>query len=386
MICCDPNISISSMIIAVNVRLLLEDKLEGIGRFTHETLKIITRKHPEHHFIFIFDRPFSRKFVYGKNITPVVCFPQARHPVLWYLFFEWAIPRVLRKYKADLFFSPDGWLSLRTPVRSIPVIHDLNFFHLPEHIPWLVRRYYYYFFPRFVRKASRIATVFEFSRRDIITLFGYDDNKIDIVFNGTQEGFKPLTEEEQIMTREEFSEGCPYFLFVGLIHPRKNLTRLIKAFDGFKQSVSSNVKLLVVGSRKWWTADMQQALDTSHFKKDILFTGRVKDADLAKITASALGLVYASLFEGFGIPILEALCCDTPVITSAVSSLPEVGGDAVLYVDPTSVNSIQQAMLDLFLDAGLRKKLIEKGRVQRNRFTWEKSADLLWKTIEKCLY
>jgi len=374
------------MIIAVNARLLLGEKLEGIGRFTHETLKIITRKHPEHHFIFIFDRPFSREFIYGKNITPVVCFPQARHPVLWYLFFEWAVPHVLRKYKADLFFSPDGWLSLRTRVRSIPVIHDLNFFHLPEHIPWLVRRYYYYFFPRFVSKASRIATVSDFSRKDIITWFGYDDSKIDIVFNGAQETFKPIPEEEQILIREQFAQGCPYFLFVGLIHPRKNLTRLMKAFDGFRQSVGSNVKLLIVGSQKWWTADMQQALESSHFRDDIIFTGRVKDVDLAKITASALALVYASLFEGFGIPILEAMNCDTPVITSAVSSLPEVGGDAVLYVDPDSVISIQQAMLNIFRDAGLRKNLVDRGRIQRGKFSWEKSADLLWKTIEKCLY
>ena len=130
---------------------------------------------------------------------------------------------------------------------------------------------------------------------------------------------------------------------------------------------------------------MQQALDASYFKEDVVFTGRVKDSDLMKITASALALVYASHFEGFGIPVLEAMYCDIPVITSAVSSLPEVGGDAVLYVNPASVDSIQQAMLDMFCDVNLRKGLIEKARVQREKFTWEKSAELLWKSIEKCL-
>jgi glycosyltransferase involved in cell wall biosynthesis len=372
------------MIIAVNARLLLQDKLEGIGRFSNETLKIITRSHPEHQFIFIFDRPFSAEFIYADNITPVVCFPQARHPVLWYLFFEWAVPRVLRKYKADLFLSCDGWISLRTKVKCLPVIHDLNFFHLPEFIPWGVRKYYYYFFPRFVRKSHRIATVSEFSRNDIINMFHYDPNKIDIVYNGTNEDFKPLSEKEQSEIREQFSRSCPYFLFIGLIHPRKNLTSLISAFEGFKQSVNSNVKLLVVGSRKWWTPDMQLALDASYFKEDVIFTGRVKDSDLMRITASALALVYASHFEGFGIPILEAMYCDIPVITSAVSSLPEVGGDAVLYVNPSSVDSISKAMLSMFCDANLRKGLIEKARIQRKKFTWEKSADLLWKSIEKC--
>jgi glycosyltransferase involved in cell wall biosynthesis len=373
------------MVIAVNTRLLLHNKLEGIGRFTHETLRIITQQHPEHQFIFIFDRKFSGEFVYSNNITPVVGFPQARHPVLWYMFFEWSIPVILRKYKADLFLSPDGWLSLSTHVKSMPVIHDLNFFHLPEFIPWHVRRYYHYFFPRFVKKANRIATVSMFSKEDIISLFNYDSDKIDVVYNGANELYKPISVSESAATRNRYSNGCPYFLFIGLIHPRKNLHSLISAFEGFKQSVNSNVKLLVVGSRKWWTEDMQRALDNSYFKEDIVFTGRVDDEDLLKITASALALVYASHFEGFGIPLLEAMYCDIPVISSQVSSLPEVGGDAVLYVDPSSVESIKSAMLTMFCDTNMRKKLIDKARIQRQKFTWEKTADLLWQSIDKCM-
>ncbi len=180
------------MIIAVNTRLLLPDKLEGMGRFAQETLKIITREHPEHQFVFIFDRKFSDEFVFSDNITPITCFPPARHPLLWYWFFEWSIPAVLQKVKADLFLSPDGWLSLRTPVRSLPVIHDLNFFHLPELIPWQVRQYYDYFFPRFIQKADRIATVSDFTRQDIVTLFNYSKQNIDVVYNGVSEGFRPL--------------------------------------------------------------------------------------------------------------------------------------------------------------------------------------------------
>ncbi len=373
------------MIIAVNARLLLEDKLEGIGRFTDETLSIITRKHPEHQFIFIFDRPYSGRFIYAENIIPVVCFPQARHPVLWFLFFEWAIPRTLRKYKADLFLSPDGWLSLHTKTRSLPVIHDLNFFHFPRFIPWHIRKYYYFFFPRFIRKAYRIATVSEFSRNDIASRFGYDAENIDIVYNGTQDTFKPIPDEEKVRIREQFSGGSPYFLFVGLIHPRKNLAALIEAYDSFRRQTDSQTRLLIVGSRKWWTADMQQALEKSSFREDIVFTGRVKDVDLPAIVASALALVYPSHFEGFGIPVLEAMYCEIPVIASTASSLPEVGGDAVLYVDPSSVDSIKEAMINIARDNGLRKSLVEKGRIQRQRYTWERSADLLWKCIEKCL-
>jgi glycosyltransferase involved in cell wall biosynthesis len=372
------------MIIAVNTRLLIQDKLEGIGRFTCETLRIITNKHPEHRFIFIFDRRFSSDFIFSSNITPVVTPPQSRHPLLWYAFFEWGVPPVLKRHKADLFLSPDGWLSLRTRTRSMAVIHDLNFFHFPEFIPWHIRQYYSYYFPRFVRKACRIATVSEFTRNDIITRFNYDISKIDVVFNGANEIFKPVSETDKNATREKFTGNCPYFLFTGLIHPRKNLTNLIRAFKQFKQSVDSNVKLLIVGSRKWWTDDMQKALENSAFREEIIFTGRVDDENLHMIMGSALALVYASHFEGFGIPILEAMYCDTPIITSGTSSMPEVGGNAVLYVNPQSVESIKNAMLGIFRDKDLRNELVEKSRIQRQKFTWEKTADMLWEGVEKC--
>src|SRR5512139_2040469 len=102
------------MRIAVNTRLLIKDKLEGIGWFTYETLKRITRKHPEHEFIFLFDRPFDKEFIFAQNIIPVIITPEARHPILWYLWFEYSVPRALKKYKADIFLSPDGYLSLST--------------------------------------------------------------------------------------------------------------------------------------------------------------------------------------------------------------------------------------------------------------------------------
>lgn len=373
------------MIIAVNTRLLLPDKIEGIGRFTRETLSIITRKHKEHQFVFIFDRKYAEEFIFSDNIIPVVCFPPARHPLLWYCFFEWGVPPVLRKFKADLFLSPDGWLSLNTTVKSVPVIHDLNFFHQPEFIPFHVRQYYRYFFPRFVRKAERISTVSRFTAGDICQRFEYPLDKIDVVFNGSSREFVPLSPDEQLSVRNVWSNGCPYFLFVGLIHPRKNLSNLITAFNRFKLAVSSNMKLLVVGSRKWWTEDMQKALDLSDFKEDVIFTGRVQECDLSKITASALAMVYVSHFEGFGIPVLEAMYCDIPVICSSTSALPEVGGNAVLYADPSDVESIKSAMVSLYADPLLSKDLIEKARVQREKFTWEKTADLLWESIEKSL-
>jgi glycosyltransferase involved in cell wall biosynthesis len=371
------------MIIAVNTRLLIHDRLEGIGRFTAETLKIITREHPEHQFVFIFDRKFSDEFVFSQNVRPVIAYPPARHPVLWYWFFEHALPRELNKCKADLFLSPDGWLSLKTGVKSLPVIHDLNFLHYPHFIPFTVRRYYAYFFPRFVSRASRIATVSEYTAHDISSTFGFPKDKIDVVYNGAT-GFMPVNREQKAHVQLQYAGGNPYYVSVGLIHPRKNLTNLFRAYERFRRMLHGNVKLLVVGARKWWTDDMQKAYDQCSYHNDIVFTGRVSDEELIKITASAIGLIYVSYFEGFGIPVLEAMNSDVPVICSSVSALPEVGGDAVLYTDPANPEAIAEAMLKLYKDESLRDELISKSRVQREKFSWEKSAHLLWQSIEKC--
>ena len=130
------------MIIAVNTRLLISGKLEGIGCFTRETLLRITRSHPEHQFLFIFDRPFADEFVFSGNVTPIVLAPPTRHPLLWYIWFEFQIPRILKKYQADLFFSPDGYLSLNTKTKQLAAIHDINFTHRSRDLPWLKSAYY----------------------------------------------------------------------------------------------------------------------------------------------------------------------------------------------------------------------------------------------------
>jgi glycosyltransferase involved in cell wall biosynthesis len=322
------------MNIAVNTRLLLPGKLEGLGRFAYETLIRITRDHPEHRFIFIFDRKFSDEFVFSDNIIPVVAHPQSRHPVLWYLFFDWGIPPLLKKHKADLFFSPDGWLSLRTKTPSIPVIHDLNFFHNPQWIEWAPMKYYNYFFPRFIKKAKHIVTVSEFSKKDICDRFHINKDDVSIVYNGSSEGFAPIMENKKEKVRIKYAAGKQFFLFVGLVHPRKNLQRTIEAFNLFKAKTESDIKLLIVGSTKYMTNEVKMANEHSKVKSDIFFCGRLPDSELKKVTASALAQIYVSLFEGFGIPILEAMNCETPVITSNTSSMPEVGGDAVLYADP----------------------------------------------------
>lgn len=373
------------MKIAVNTRLLLPDKLEGIGWVAYETLRRITTSHPDHEFYFIFDRQWDDRFIFSDNVIPVKAGPQARHPFLYYIWFEWTIPRVLKKIKADIFLSPDAYLSLRTKVPSIPVFHDLNFEHYPKDLPVLERKYYRYFFPRYARKAEQIVTVSEFSKKDIVNLYDVLPEKVNVVYNGVNEDFKPVPEDEQQACRERHSEGCPYFIFVGALHPRKNLIRLFQAFDYFKEQHRTEIKLVVVGNKKYWTREIQEAFDRMKHNKEVLFSGRMSAEELHKAVGSALAMAYVSYFEGFGLPIIEAFRCDIPVVTSNVTSMPEVAGDAALLVDPFSVKSIAGGLEKIALDPELRKDLVKKGRERSLLFTWQNSADKLWAVIEKVL-
>jgi len=371
--------------IAVNVRLLLPGKLDGIGWFTYQTLKRITRNNPDTEFLFLFDRPWSDEFIFSNNITPVALFPQARHPILYNIWFEWSVPYILKKHGADLFFSPDGFLSLKTHVPQHAVIHDLNFEHYPDDLPFLTGNYYRHFFPKYARKAVRLATVSAFSRNDIAERYGVSSDKIDVVYNGVHEDFKVADAKNIDETRRKFTGGMPYFLFVGMLHKRKNIANLFRAFDAFRKQNDTNVKLLIVGHRKWWTDEMEKALQEMQYKNEVIFTGRIPMDELTAITAAALATTYVSYFEGFGVPVLESMKSGVPVITSDITAIPEVAGDAALLTNPFDVTSISRAMTTVYRDESLRKSMINKGLVQCRRFSWNQTADLLWSSLERTL-
>lgn len=373
------------MKIAVNTRLLLKDKLEGIGWFTYESLKRIVTSHPEHTFYFIFDRNYDERFVFAQNVVPILTFPPARHPYLWYIYFEYSIPYVLKKIKPDLFLSTDGWLSLKTDIPQVDVIHDLNFEH---HTDWLKPKYQNYvvrYFPQFAKKAVRIATVSSFSKNEIHELYGIPEDKIDVVYNGSNSIYVPLAKEAQLDVRVKYALGCRYFLFVSAIHKRKNLANMLRAFDIFKERTGSDVKFLVVGAKAGAQDDLEEVYAKMKFADEVRFFGHLKSTELSKLMASALALLYVSLFEGFGIPIVEAFHAETAVITSTVTSMPEVAGDAALLVDPLSVGQIADAMTQVTTDDALRQQLIEKGKLQRQKFSWDQTAEKLWICMEKAM-
>jgi glycosyltransferase involved in cell wall biosynthesis len=388
--------------IVVNTRLLLKDKLEGISWFTYQTLSRITKNNPDVHFIFLFDRQFDPEFIFSDNVTPMILSPQARHPILYYAWFQFSVKSLLNKLKPDLFLSPDGFVCLGAKCKQLVVLHDINFYHHPNDLKWLTGKYYNYFFPKYAREATRIATVSEFSKTDIAKHYNVSSDKIDVVYNGIHDFFKPATEKEKQETKTKFTGGSDYFVNVGSLIPRKNVPNLVKAFALFKQQSKSNLKLVLVGSQYWGTAEIHKIISENNLTSismasfdsaqrdnpktaDIIFTGRLSNEDLNSVLGSAVALTFVPYYEGFGIPLIEAMETQTPIIASDVTSLPEIAGDAALYVNPLNVVEIKDAMLKLYNNKQLQQSLISKGNLQKQNFSWDKSADLLWQSCLKIL-
>lgn len=371
------------MKIAVNTRFLLSDHLEGVGYFIYENFLRITKLYPEHEFIFIFDRAYDERFVFGKNVTPVIAGPPARHPVLWKWWYDVKIPAILKAHKADVFVSCDSFCSLVTKVPQCVVIHDLAFLHYPAFQKKSHLLFFKRYMPRFLKKATSIATVSEFSKADIITAYKTKADKIDVVYSAAKDIFGPVSWEEKESIKAKYTGGHEFFLYTGAIHPRKNLVNLLKAFSLFKKRQQNNWKLVLAGRLAWKYNQFVENLKTYKYRNDVVLTGYIEESELVKITGASYALVYPSVWEGFGVPVLEGMKCGVPVITSANSAMQEIAGDAALFADPDNQQDIADKMLLVYKDESLRSRLIEKGKECARLYTWDRTAELLWKSVLK---
>jgi len=369
------------MRIAVNAIFLQDNKLEGYGHYVKEIFSRITLKHPEHEFIFVFDRPYDTKFIFGPNITPIIVSPPARHALAFKYWYDVKAPLALRPFKPDIWVQPYGFCSLTSKIPQVLIIHDLAFRHYPKFIAWHHRWYYQHYTKKFLQKAKSVVTVSDYSKQDTIQQYKLADKKIDIVYGAAKKDFVPLSWHEKEQVKEGFADGREYFLFTGGIHPRKNLMNLLKAFSLFKKWQHSNMKLLVAGRLAWQYDEITEKLKTYKYRDDVVLLGYLPDEQLARITAAAYALVYPSFFEGFGLPIIEAMQCELPVITSNTGSMPETGGEAALYADPNDPEAIAKQMLRIYKDETLRERLITAGKIQAAKFSWDKAADQLWQII-----
>jgi glycosyltransferase involved in cell wall biosynthesis len=263
---------------------------------------------------------------------------------------------------------------LKTEVPTLLVSHDIAYEHFPEHLPIRVLKYYRKYFPAFHRKASHIIAVSEFTKRDIIKTYGLEPSKVSVAYNATPEGFTPFTLEEKNAVRNQFTQGQAFFIYVGSIHPRKNIGNIIEGFLKFKQKKNGH-KLIILGRKAWNFKEYETLMAQS---QDILFLDG-NSHDPRDLVPAAEALLYISIQEGFGIPILEGMSAGVPVITSNVTSMPEVAGDAAILVDPYSIDAIANAMDTIV--TGDQSDLIKKGLKRITRFQWDESAQIIYEKL-----
>lgn len=370
------------MRIAVNTRLLINDIHGGIEWFSYECLKRICTAHPEHDFIFLFDRPYDEKFIFSSNIEPHVVKPATIHPLFWHIWLEYKVPPVLRKTGADLFLSPDGMMPLRTDIPCIPVIHDINFYHRRHDLPRLKSLYYRKYFKLYARKARRVVTVSDYSKQDMVRSWNIEPGKIDVVYNGAADEFRRSEDTKDIRGTKDTK---PYFLFVGNLSPRKNAAKLILAYERYRKELKGKAQLTIAGDRLFMNRETDRIYMNSDYKNDIHFVGKKSRDELRSLYSEAIALVFVPWFEGFGIPIVEAMKCGTAVIASDTTSMPEIAGEAARLVNPSDTKAIAREMLTVENDEKLRKEMIRKGFLNSKKYTWDKTADLLWQSIEKSI-
>ncbi len=374
-----------SISIAVNVRHLIPDKMEGIGWFTYQVMSRIAHKNPHIHFYFLFDRNFNPEFIFSDNITPIIVSPPARHPLLIYWWNEWSIPNLLNKLKPDIYVSLDGFISKRAKYKQLAVVHDVNFIVFPEYLTYNINKLYQYFFVKHIHYATRIATVSNFSKTEIEKYLRVPADKIDVVYSASNLKPREIALEEQQHIKKQYADNSDYFLYVSSIHPRKNVINLIKAFHQYKEQIKNNDKLVIVGRFFWGEKEVNQLISQSPYKKDIILTGRLPDNEIMVLMSAAKCFMLISHYEGFGVPILEAMQLKTPVITSNSTSLNEIAEDAAVKVNPNDINEIATAMVQVHNNPLLQNTLIEKGLKQSAKFNWDYCADLLWQSIQKAL-
>jgi glycosyltransferase involved in cell wall biosynthesis len=289
---------------------------------------------------------------------------------------QFHVPWVLHRERPDVFHAPHYVLPPAATCRSVVTIHDCIHLMFPQYLP--NRAAYLYARASMwmaVRRSARILTVSEASKRDIMHFFNVRPEKIVVVHNAIDERFRQAPSEADVArVRERYQLDHGFVLYVGNIKPHKNLVRLIEAYDLLRRRGFEDLKLLIIGDEISKLPALRRAVHTHKLHKHVRFLGYLSDDTLAVLYRLAAVFVFPSLYEGFGLPPLEAMACGTPVVTSNLSSMPEVAGDAAILVDPYDVESIVGGMQKVLTNPGLSQELREKGIARARQFSWEQSV------------
>lgn len=366
------------MRIGIDCRYILNIKygeLAGVGHYTYFLIKYLLQIDKENeYFLFFYNKKIKCEEFKQKNVK-CVYFPGLENigktPFLYRHLF---IPNILRLYKLDIYHNPANIIPFFYFRKSIITIHDLAVYKNKNWFPkgglffnWRV------LVPFSVYRAKKIIAVSENTRDDLIKIFRISKDKIEVIHEGVEDYTKLKINEEEI--EEKFKFENPYFLFIGTLEPRKNLVRLIEAFDQFlKENNNADFKLVLAGKKGWQYEEIFEKVRELNLENKVIYLGYVTLEEKVFLLKNSFCFVFPSLYEGFGLPILEAMSLGVPVLTSNIASIPEIVIDNAVLVEPDDINSIKKALLKIARDDKLRERLIQKGRGIARNFTWQECA------------
>lgn len=370
--------------IGVDARILSE-RVTGIGRYTHEMLtQLVDSGHEwflySHRPIIVGDWSRPNVRIRVANLPEAVNFPKRVLRLAWA---QTVLPWWARQDKVDLFWSPGHRLPryLSNRIARVVTIHDLVWKHAGETMRPLARWLDAKQMPAAVRLADRVITVSRHTARDLVEEMPEADGKVRVVHSGGASLYSAASPESLNL----MGIDRPYFLFVGTLEPRKNLHRLLEAYATLPEDIKKSTLLVIAGGKGWGGVNVQAVATQLGLSGCIRVVGYVSEESLATLYAHALFLTMPSLYEGFGLPLLEAMARGTPVLTSECSSMPEVAGDAGFLVNPHNVGAIANGLLTLIMNETLRHDLAQRAQVNAGRFSWQKAADETLRIFDEAL-
>lgn len=367
--------------VGINAR-YIQRKVTGIEKYILQSLTTLSKKDFQNDYVlFLCNHAPGPKFNFRNNFKKFVTSFPTRSTFARIIWEQFWLSREIKKENINLFHGTSFVLPFFKPCKYVLTIYDLSYLYYPESYTFLNRLYYLLFLKHSIKIADRIIAISEAAKNEIMHEFGVGERKISVIYPSVDEHFGVIRKSTaQIFVEQNYLISSPFFIFVGSLIPRKNLVRIIKAFDKIKNNVAH--KLIIIGKRGWLYDEIFETVRILNLQNRVVFTNYVSEQDLPLFYNAADALIFTSLHEGFGIPILEAMACGCPVITSNKSSMPEVAGDAAVLVDPIDIDEIADAMMKIVEDEELRKKLVNKGFERAKLFSWENSAKKLLDVYE----
>jgi glycosyltransferase involved in cell wall biosynthesis len=294
---------------------------------------------------------------------------------------NWLTGRIDLYHATDFVLPPVG-----SSVKTILTVHDLSFVRVPETAAPNLRAYLNVVVPRSVQAADHIIADSQATRDDLCALYGTSPDKITVLLSGVDPRFDRVTDEAVLTAvRARYEIGTqPYIFCIGTVQPRKNYSRVIQALAQLRTE-GHDLQLVIAGGKGWLEDEMYHTLQATHMQEHVHLIGFARDEDLPALYSGAALTAFPSLYEGFGLPILESMACGTPVVTANVSSLPEVAGDAALLINPYDVQALTHSIRRLITDETLRSTLTQRGYEQVKQFTWAKAARQLRAIYQRVL-